>query len=77
MNFSKFRGKKCIYVYFHPLLYANIRSKFIEISSKWNNIFLSGVIYHSRRRQSNVMTEIKGTSKQTKMERKEDKGKCN
>ncbi len=36
--------------------YANIRSKFTEISSRWCNIFQSGIIYHSRRRQSNVMT---------------------
>ncbi len=42
--------------------YANIRSKFIEISSRWHNIFQSGVIYHSRRRQSNVMMYLKGAS---------------
>ncbi len=35
--------------------YANIRSKFTEISSRWCNIFQSGVICHSRRRQSNVV----------------------
>ncbi len=34
--------------------YANIRSKFMKIGSRWRNIFQSGVIYHNRRRQSNL-----------------------
>ncbi len=62
----------CVSIYY---CYVNIRRKFIQISSRWRNIFQSGFIYHSRRRQSNMMTLLKGASEQT--ERKGDEGKCN
>ncbi len=45
--------------------HRNIRSKFIEKSSRWRNIFQSVVIYHSRRRLSYMMTCLQGTSKQS------------
>lgn len=49
-----------------PLKYvANMRSKFIKIRSRWLNSFQSAVLYHSRRRQSNIMTSSKGASKQS------------
>ncbi len=52
-NLAKENKHLCVFSIHY--CYANIRSKLIEINSRWRNIFQSGVIYRSRRRQSNVM----------------------
>lgn len=57
--------------------YANTSCK-IHQDKLWEvQRFQSGFIYRSRRRRSNVITQTKGTIKETQTERKEDEGKYN
>lgn len=52
-NLVKQNAILCVFIYYHN---SNIRIKFIKMNSNWGIGFQTGVIYHSGRRQSNLMT---------------------